>query len=491
MAGLSVSRLIRVAINLAPLAAQGANLNALLILGASDVIDVAERMRLYNDIASVAADFGTSAPEYKAAALYFAQSPQPQDLYIGRWAKTATHGVLHGGILAPAEQLLGAWTAITAGAFSVTIDGTARNLSGLNFSSALNLNGVASIIDAALGAFGGCAWDGQRFSITSDTTGSTSTVAYAVAPGSGTDISALLKLTSGLASAPVAGIAAEAPDACVSAYLDRFGTTFFGLMFADSAELSNSQNVAVAALVEADQRHIFGVSTASTVVLDPTASTDIASVLQTAGYRYTCVQYSQTPHAVASLFGRAFSVNFNGNRTTITLMYKDEPGIVAEVLTATQANTLKTKRANVFAYYNNATAIIQEGTMAGDAYFDEIHGLAWLRNRTETDVYNLLYTSPTKIPQTDEGNNIIETVLEGALAAAANNGLVGPGTWTSNGFGTLKMGDFLPKGYYIYVPPLASQAQSDREARKSVPFQIALKLAGAVHSVDVSINVNR
>ena len=39
MTGLPVSRLINVSVNLAPLAAQGANLNALLILGSSDVID--------------------------------------------------------------------------------------------------------------------------------------------------------------------------------------------------------------------------------------------------------------------------------------------------------------------------------------------------------------------------------------------------------------------------------------------------------------------
>lgn len=490
MAGLSVSRLIRVAINLAPLAAQGANLNALLVMGSSDVIDVSERMRIYTDAASVATDFGTSAPEYKAAALYFAQSPQPQQLYVGRWAKTATAGLLRGGVLSALEQTLATWTAITSGGFKVTIDGALKTLTGLNFSGASNLNSVASTITTALGAAGTCTWDGSRFRIVSATTGAASSVSYAIAPASGTDVSSLLKLTSATASAPVDGVAAENIDACVASFLDRFSTQFFGLMVADTA-LADAQHLAVAALIEADQRHIYGVSTSSTTLLDSTVTNDIASVMKAAGYRYSCVQYSQIPYAVASLFGRAFSVDFNANRSTITLMYKDEPGVTYEVLTASQAATLKDKRANVFAYYTNSTAIVQDGVMSGAAYFDEIHGLAWLRNRIETDVYNLLYTSTSKVPQTDEGNHLISNKIEGALIAAGNNGLIGPGTWTSGGFGSLKTGDFLPAGYYVYVPTLASQAQSDREARKSVPFQIAVKLAGAVHTADISINVNR
>ena len=35
------------------------------------------------------------------------------------------------------------------------------------------------------------------------------------------------------------------------------------------------------------------------------------------------------------------------------------------------------------------------------------------------------------------------------------------------------------------------QAQSDREARKAPPIQIAVKLRGAIHFVDVAITVNR
>jgi hypothetical protein len=82
-------------------------------------------------------------------------------------------------------------------------------------------------------------------------------------------------------------------------------------------------------------------------------------------------------------------------------------------------------------------------------------------------------------------------VLEHALEQAVTNGLVAPGVWNGDTFGTLKTGDTLTKGYYVYSNPIDGQSQADREARKATPIQVAVKLAGAIHSVDVLVNVNR
>ncbi|WP_221931090.1 DUF3383 family protein, partial [Telmatospirillum sp. J64-1] len=162
-----------------------------------------------------------------------------------------------------------------------------------------------------------------------------------------------------------------------------------------------------------------------------------------------------------------------------------------DALSETQARALEAKRCNVFAAYDNDTAIFQEGVMAGAAYFDEIHGLDWLQNAIQTECWNLLYQSKTKIPQTDSGVNQLVTAIEGVLGEAVNNGLVAPGTWNADGFGQLERGDYLPKGFYVYAQAIAAQPQSEREQRKAPPIQVAVKLAGAVHSVDVAIDVNR
>ena len=49
----------------------------------------------------------------------------------------------------------------------------------------------------------------------------------------------------------------------------------------------------------------------------------------------------------------------------------------------------------------------------------------------------------------------------------------------------------LPRRLGGYSEPIELQAQSEREKRVAPPIQCAIKLAGAIHSVDVAINVNR
>lgn len=376
--GLPVSNIVNVTVSMAARAAQSRNYGALLVVGSSDVISVAERMRVYSSLSAVAADFGLDAPEYQAASLYYQQSPQPVDLYIGRWVKTVQDE--H-----PAET-------------------------------------VAECISTLCG----------------------------------------------------------------------YSTDWYGLVIADTA-LTDAEVLAVAAVIEGQNVYrIYGHTTKDPVALEASSNTDILSKLKAAKYSRTFGQYSSAvSYAAASLFGRAFTVNFNGNNTTITLKFKQQPGITAEVLTQSQANALASKNGNVFVTYNNDTAIIQEGVMSNGDFIDERHGLDWLQNYVQTNLYNLLYTSTTKIPQTDAGVTRLLSNVEQSMNQALTNGLVAPGIWNGGDIGQVTSGDTLTKGYYVYAPAVATQAQSDREARKAPVIQVACKLAGAVHFADVEINVVR
>lgn len=487
---LNVARLVSVSVNLAPLAAARRGFGTLLVIGDANIIDAVERTRAYVDLESVALDFGTTTPEYLAASLYFGQSPRPSNLMIGRWLRTATAAFLKGGTLTTVEQTLATWTAITTGSFRITIDGVLKTLSALNFSAAANLNAVAAIIDTAI-VGGTCTWTGSRFVITSDTTGVLSTITYAEPTGAGVDISGMMKITSTTALAPVTGFAAETPLACVTALANVSGA-WYGSMFAAATMPSNSDLVAVAGFIEgASISRLFGVTETDTRVLDASYTTDLASLMKDLLYKRTCVQFSANKYAAASLFGRAFSVNFSANRSTITLMYKQEPGVAAESLSETQAQTLASKRCNVFVKYMNDTVILQYGVMSGLAYFDEMHGLDWFADALQNAEYNLLYQSKTKIPQTDAGQNQLVSAAASVCDEAVNNGLVAPGTWNADGFGQLQRGDYLKEGYYIYTQPMALQDQSIREQRIAPPIQIAVKLAGAVHEIDCIVDVNR
>ena len=484
------------------------NFSVPLIIGDSSVIDTTQRLRTYSNLLGVAADFGTTASEYLAATVFFGQSPTPSQCMIGRWARTATHGLLHGATLTPTQQLLTNFTAITAGSFHISVDGTGHDFTGINLATALNLNGVASLLQTAIQVtFSGATviWGSvnQRFDIISGTTGASSSVSYGSTAASGTDISTLLGLTSAAgASAPVVGMAAETPLAAWTA-LAGVSNQWYVASFAASTQPATADYIAIAsATLASSRKRMFGVTITTTDCLDPTNTTDLATSLQSLNNNRVYWWYDPlNPYGVMTMFGRAATVNFNASKSTITLAYKQAPGLTAAYLTETQFATLKVKGGNCNVAVNNGAVMIQPGQMADSkwlagtkingTWFDEVHNTDWFLNEQQTDVFNALYTTTTKVPQTDGGSNSIATVLGKGCAKAANNGMIGPGVWTGPPIGTLETGDYMPTGWYIYYPPISTQSDADRDSRVSVPFQEAIKLQGAVHQVSLAITVNR
>ncbi len=191
------------------------------------------------------------------------------------------------------------------------------------------------------------------------------------------------------------------------------------------------------------------------------------------------------------MFGRLFTVDFTGIGTAIDLMYKQLPGIAPEALTTNEANVLQSKRCNVFVQYDNDTSIVQYGTMAGPVFIDETYNIDAFQNYVQTAIYNVNYTSTTKIPQTDQGENQYVTAINQVCSQFVTNGVLAPGQWNAPGFGQLQEGQFLKLGYYTYAQPVALQSESDRAARKSVPITTAAKFAGSTDTVDLQVNFNR
>ncbi|QYH18296.1 DUF3383 domain-containing protein [Enterobacter sp. DNB-S2] len=380
--GLPLNRVTNVTVTLSARAAQGRNFGSMLILGNSTVIPITERLRLYSDPADIGDDFGVDSEEYKAAVVWFSQSPRPTQLYVGRWVDSLTSAES-----GPTETLLQAVNAL------------------LDYNS----------------------WYGLHLAV------------------------------------PVAD-------------------------YPDDADL-----ISVSAAIEsATVSRILAITSSEADILSSAVETDLATKLKAAKYSRTYIQYSSTsPYAALSAFGRAFTVNFTGSNTTITLKFKQLPGITYETIGTSQANALEAKNCNVYVYYENDTAILEQGVMCNGDFFDERHGLDWLQNAVQTADYNTLYTSTTKIPQTDAGTTTRIANIEKVLDVADKNGLFAPGIWTGGPMGQLGTGDTLTKGYYTWADTVDNQLQTDREARKGVPIQVAAKLAGAVHYGDVAINVVR
>lgn len=479
---LPVSGVVNVTVEMAPRAAQTRNFGACLIVGSSDVIDVTERIRTYSDISDVVADFGTSSPEYKAATAFLGQSPKPSQIQIGRWAVSPTSGLMRGRVLTVEEQKIDTFKSITDGSMTVRIDGEEVTLEAVNLQDASNLDSVAEKVTAAMQSKGSCLWDTTRFVIKSASTGKTSTVSTV----SSTTLSQALGLDSGTST--VGGIAEETIADAFAAFLD-FPTWYAAYV---AAPHEDDDVLAAAEIIEASNPScIVAFTTQNTAEIDPTQDDTLGAKLKAAGYNRTMLMYSSAEeHACASILGRMSTVNFEGSNTTLTLKFKQCPGVAAENLRTSQANVLRDHNVNVFAAYSNDTSILQEGVMSSGWFIDEVHGLDWLQNRVQTDVWNLLYTTK-KVGQDEVGIEALVSTVSRSLDQAVANGLVAPGVWNGDAFGALKTGDTLSTGYYVYVQPLDEQSQADREARKAPPVQIAVKLKGAIHFVDVAITVNR
>ena len=398
-----------------------------------------------------------------------------------------------------ANQLISAWTGISTGSLTININGAgSQNITGLNFATQTNLNGVAAVIQTALQAVatGGytaatCVWNPstQNFVITSGTTGTSSTVSFLTPEGAGVDITGMLAMLSSSAGAyQAAGIAAETAVAAVTIFDNLFGTQWYGLTIPSAVDADSE---AVAPYIEADNPyHFFGVNTSASGVLT-SGTSDVAYILQQAGYNKTSVVYSLNTYAIDSYLARILTTQWSLQNSAITLFGKTLPGITPETLNTTQVTNLEGKNANVYVSYNNGTAQVEQGVCCSGLYVDTVIGVDALRAQIATNLFNAIQTTPTKVPQTDAGEHTLATQIQAACDMFVNNGLIGPGTWNYQGFGQLQQGGYLSTGYYIYTPPVASQSQTSRLARQSVAFQVAAQMAGAVQSVNMTVTVSQ
>jgi hypothetical protein len=492
---LPVSLVVDVSVQLTPAGAQAQSLSDLLVVGTSPVIDGVERFRTYATLSAVALDFGLISDEYKCAQKWFSQTPQPKQIVIGRYFSAASRGGLRGGTLSAAGKAITAWQAITNGAFRIAKNGAAAaDITGLNFAGAANLNAVAGIIASASGMLGtSVTWNAGygRFEFESTATGPTSSLSFLTAPGSGTDISSLLRGTQAAGAYLYAGQPVETALAAVTALESMLSQRFYGLAVPGVTDANVA--LGIAAFIEGtNSKHTYWVTTQDANALNASSTSDLPYLLAQLGYKRTFSQYSSSDaNAAVSAAARLLTTDYRASNTVITLKFKQEPGVAAEQINAGQAATLKAKRCNVFVAYENDTAILQEGVMSDGNFADVVAGTDWLATDIQRSIYNLLYSSTTKIPQTNQGMQLLTTAAEASCSQGAINGLLAPGVWNAGGFGLLKQGDYLPKGYYVYAPSVDTQNQADRAARMAVPIQVAAKLAGAIHTANVLVNVNQ
>jgi hypothetical protein len=514
--GLSPSDIVSVAVSLSAGAVVGLGLNVFCVIGATQgVIDTTQRIRTYTSLQAVAADYGTAVPEYQAAVDWFGQTPQPPLMQIAAWARVSTGAVLYGNPLTVSQQAIGSWQAITNGSLQLVTGsggGTLYPIASINLSSASTLTAVAAAITAAYVA----AYSNSNLTVTYDTQnnrfvvnrtdskGVNCILQFAVVDGVvGTDLSAKLLLQTGQGGYIVNGIAQESPQAGVTA-ARAASSTWYSCAFAvfnqggmpgdQDSILTPAALLLVGQTVQAFSRPSVFLATCN----DPNAllassSTDLAAILGASNLNRTMIQYSSTDgFAAIAAFSTISQTNYLGAGTATTLKFK-QPTLIPEVLGEAQYATLYTKNTNTFAQFSDNLAIELEGIMADGTFVDEIMNVDWMAQAVQTALINVLVqANSTKVPQTDEGMHALVAAADAVMAQSVTNGVTGPNLiWSGGNVGTLKTGDVLPSGWYIYQTPLNLQPAGNRALRQAPLITICFNFAGAVHSGSAQINVLR
>jgi hypothetical protein len=465
-----LSTIVNVGITVSPTPLALAGFGQLLFVSpdANAVILESEVVRVYSSIEGVAGDF-PSGEVNAAATAYYAQAPKPLTFMVGGVYGLEAAATLSGG----AHDGLVDIQAITTGAFSIDVNGSPVSVSGMDFSGTADFDDVAAILETNItGTTVTYDNGGAAFIITTVATGEAiATLDYAT----GTDASAF-----GLSMAEngvlVQGTSIDTPAEALTR-IDEVNNTGYGIVL-DKVYRDTVEAEAVADWTQARTKVYFNTSN-DALSLDIQDTTCIIARLKAKALSRSLSQYSSSPdqYPGASIAGRAFTVNFEGTNTTLTLKFKLQPTITVEDLTPTQLAGLEDKNGNAFMNVGGVS-MYSDSRMADGAWFDTIHGTDWLQNRIQVDVFNLLYTSPTKIPYTDEGVNRVVGAVRGGLDQAVRNGLVAPGVTTE--------GDTLVLGYEVIAVPVGEVSPSDKGNRLYRGISFRAVGAGALHNIVIS-----
>ncbi|CAQ85196.1 MULTISPECIES: DUF3383 domain-containing protein [Photorhabdus] len=501
---LSISQVVNAQIMPQAISAQRRDLSMIAIFTqevGNTFTDDTTRYVIVSSAQEVANLFGTKSEAYKAAQALFSVRPTPKRALIARWAKEkqeipATANALKGSTISAG---INAFKAITDGSMMLNVGGKDVLLSALDFSKAIDFADIAGVLQSALPKESNLqvVWDvvGHRVIIQAQTPGSypATKLGYVTEPNTGIYIGKILKLEDGQATIVIGKAAITVEQELPSEALHKLQNTYqdwYGVYFADAITDEQLDDVHTW-VASADMK--VGAYTALRDELIEWNSSNILKKLYDKNSGRLMIQFNKTgdDHAAVALMSIALSTNWNAQNSAKTVKFKQQTTVRSDDR-ITQSEAEKCKRLGVNFYTDyDGVSMLAEGTMIGGQFIDEVVGLDAFIDACQKQAFTTLQANPTKIPQTDKGQAMLIGSLNVIGAEFVRNGLMAGGIWRGNDIGELTYGDRLDEGFYFYSDSYDLQSIADREARKAMPIMCAIKLAGAIHSVDISIQFNR
>ncbi|MBQ2285560.1 MAG: DUF3383 family protein [Clostridia bacterium] len=482
-----LSYTINVSLAMTPTGLADFNTNSIAIFS-NEAAGFSEPYQAYITPSAVATDFGSDSLTYKMANALFTPVPNFRTgggmLYIFPFnGVNATSGSF---TTPDISANLTAFKSVSNGSLSITIDGNANIVSGLNFTKINTLADIVTVLngknlDVIIEAVGNTIkFTSKRFGVASTVEISTITDS-GVVDISGTDY---LKAASGTEAAGT-DASGETLAEAVAAALQQvyFGGVLSTQYVDDTTLLANSS----------------AIQSKDCIYYETIASMeDISSIgasIKSAGNGKTrTLAYSLEGGkvAIATYATIANSVNYSGVDTANTMNLKTLTGVLPDIgLSDTYVLAAANNGVDI---YGNTGGLSVVYSNDNNGYTDDIENQLWFKKAIEVAGFNYLRQTNTKIPQTESGMSGLKNAYAQVCEQGIRNGVVGAGAWNS----AVPFGDpetfkrnISEKGYYIYSIPVAEQAQAEREQRKAPVVQIAIKFSSAIHFSDVIITVER
>jgi hypothetical protein len=398
--------------------------------------------------------FGTASEEYKRASFYFSwvskNITQATKISYARWADVDTNALIFGVIQ---SQALSSYTSIANGAFILEIGGSSQVVSGLDFTAAVSLSQVASIIETAINALSGLQFTGATV-IYNATRGSFDFVSGDVGaaiisvspPLTGTNITPLIGWTS-LAIYSNGADAQSITDVLTNTA--SLSNNFGSFLFLNSAGLDLSQVIEAATWNSAQNvmfQYMVRVSIAN-------SSSYSAALFSFGGTAVTIAPLTEEYPEMEPMMILA-ATDYDAINSTQNYMFQ-QFNLTPSVTDTPTSNTLDELRVN---YYGQTQtngqqiSFYQRGVLMGaitdpldqNTYANE----QWLKDAAGTSIINLLLAL-SKISANAQGLTQLQIILQNVIDRALRNGTISPGkplTTQQKVYVTQRTGD--PNAWY-------------------------------------------
>lgn len=405
-----------------------------LLLTTNPLIPLTDYALSFTSADAVGDYFGMTSDEYLFAVRYFLgydnSFKKPRSLMIAPRVLSDAAGWLRGG---KNTATLAALQAVTDGAMEIDVDGTTVSLASVDLSSATSFSDVAATLTTAFSSAATVTYSSftGAFQITSNTVGASSSVSFASAPASGTDLSALLNLAEGAGAVVSPGAAAMSVAenmAAVRTFSDNW-VTFTTVYTATDSEVLDLAAWATGMGVD----YLYVSWSTDAELLNPNSTTSIAAQLTAANAAATAGVYGTYVYA-AFVMGAAASIDWDRINGVINFAHKGQSGLAPNVNDGQMAAALEAQDWNFYGSYatrNDLFYLFFPGVMFGQyGFIDPYINAIWLKNVIQVSCMAGLAASG-RVPYNDAGYALIRAWLVDPVNRALRNGTIDAGVTLS------------------------------------------------------------